>query len=115
MTPDVKVVPREPTREMLRARIPTADDPMFSEIVPPILRAAVWRAMYDAAPASDLAQQLVSAQRRAEALQDALREIQAMTDEDAGTFRKRGGTYRGLVGVIVDAALAAERTQGDTP
>ncbi len=36
----------------------------------------------------------------------ALREIQAMTNEDAGTFRKRGGTYRGLVSVIVDAAIA---------
>jgi hypothetical protein len=36
----------------------------------------------------------------------ALREIVAMTDEDAGTFRKRGGTYRGLVGIAARAAIA---------
>jgi len=36
----------------------------------------------------------------------ALREIAAITDEDAGTFRKRGGTYRGLISVIASAALA---------
>lgn len=36
----------------------------------------------------------------------ALQAIAAMTDEDTGTFRKRGGTYRGLVGEIARAALA---------
>lgn len=38
---------------------------------------------------------------------EALREILAMTDEDTGKFRKRGGTYRGLVGIAARAALAA--------
>lgn len=36
----------------------------------------------------------------------ALREIVAMTDEDTGTFRKRGGTYRGLVGIVAANAIA---------
>jgi hypothetical protein len=36
----------------------------------------------------------------------ALREIVAMTNEDTGTFRKRGGTYRGLVGLVAEAAIA---------
>jgi hypothetical protein len=36
----------------------------------------------------------------------ALQAIAVMTDEDPGTFRKRGGTYRGLVGEIARAAIA---------
>lgn len=46
------------------------------------------------------------------ALLEALKEILAMTDEDTGTFRKRGGTYRGLVGIVANAAIAkAEAAQ----
>lgn len=40
------------------------------------------------------------------ALVDALREIIAINDEDQGTFRKRGGTRRGLSIVAARAALA---------
>lgn len=35
-----------------------------------------------------------------------LHKITVITDEDVGTFRKRGGTYRGLVGLIANAAIA---------
>ena len=36
----------------------------------------------------------------------ALLEIVAMTNEDAGAFRRRGGTYRGLVSLAAEAAIA---------
>ena len=41
----------------------------------------------------------------------ALQAIAVMTDEDPGTFRKRGGTYRGLVGEIARAAIARATDQ----
>lgn len=71
MSDEHKTVPREPTAEMLRARVPT-DDPNFSEIVPPVLRIAVWRAMYDAAPVAPTA---------APTREDARELLRAMADE----------------------------------
>ena len=46
------------------------------------------------------------AEQQRDELLEALKAIAAMTDEDTGTFRKRGGTYRGLVGEIARAAIA---------
>lgn len=48
-----------------------------------------------------------------DALLAALREIVAMTDEDSGTFRKRGGTYRGLVRLAAEAAIAKVKGGGN--
>lgn len=42
---------------------------------------------------------------RARTAERALLEIAAITDEDTATFRKRGGTYRGLIAKIAKAAL----------
>jgi hypothetical protein len=39
-------------------------------------------------------------------LLEALREIIAINDEDQGTFRKRGGTRRGLSMVVAHEAIA---------
>jgi hypothetical protein len=41
-----------------------------------------------------------------EGLLSALRKIVAITDESAGEFRKRGGTYRGLIGIVAAEAIA---------
>ena len=54
-----------------------------------------------------LARETLAKPEPCEALAEALREIVTMTDEDTSTFRKRGGTYRGLVGIAAGAALAA--------
>jgi hypothetical protein len=43
----------------------------------------------------------------------ALREIVAINDEDQGTFRKRGGTRRGLSMVVAHEAIA--KATGEQP
>jgi hypothetical protein len=83
---------------------PQTEDILSGEYVPLSEAQEQWEAN---------ARLIAAAPELLEALREALREIIAINNEDQGTFRKRGGTRRGL-SIIATARAAIAKATGET-